>query len=259
MSFSIYRVRTIILRYYLSHKRNLSSLVEFFYFPIIDILMIGYIGVWGSQNQHPSMVIALLASFMLWQVVFRSNIEISGNLVVEMRDKNLINLFATPLNLSEWICSLLILGVCNVFVLIPYASALIKLAFGYSMASLGFILLPFIALLTMSGWILGLIGAGIIMYYGPHMMMIMYAVCYLPAPFCGAYYPTHLLPYWMQVIGKCLPMTYALEGMRLAITTGTIPYPDICVSFMLNILYFALALFFFKHMFNKSKKFGFAH
>ena len=36
----------------------------------------------------------------------------------------------------------------------------------------------------------------------------------------GAFFPIALMPEWMQLVAKCLPITYALESMRLALFQG---------------------------------------
>ena len=61
----------------------------------------------------------MLTGVVFWQVVWRANYEISVNLLEEFWNQNLVNLFATPLNVWEWSVSLVVLGLLkNVLTLI---------------------------------------------------------------------------------------------------------------------------------------------
>jgi ABC-2 type transport system permease protein len=46
------------------------------------------------------------------------------------------------------------------------------------------------------------------------------AVSAASAMLSGVVYPIELLPHWLQFLAKFLPMTYALDGMRLALSKG---------------------------------------
>jgi ABC-2 type transport system permease protein len=39
---------------------------------------------------------------------------------------------------------------------------------------------------------------------------------YSAALFGGVYLPLRLMPHWLQIIGWCLPITHALNGLRAA-------------------------------------------
>lgn len=256
MELNFTRIRTVVLRYFYAHRRTPSSFFDFLYWPLIDIFLFGFIGVWFSTQQSPHAVASLMIGLVLWQVSFRTNLEISRNLIQELWEENLINFFATPITISEWLIGLMLCGFLAVLITIPYGTLLVYAIFGQNIFSIGFVMIPLIILLIMSGWVLGLFASAILIYYGQKIETMVWAMGWLPAPFCSVYYPLEVLPTWMQLIGKCLPMTYAFQAVRVALNTGTTSYSDIGISFALNIVYLIAAIMFFNHQFKKSKQYG---
>ena len=94
------------------------------------------------------------------------------------------------------------------------------------------------------------IGAELIEHDGAWMM------AYLFAPFCAVYYPLSSLPIWSQWIAYCLPMTYIFEGMRSILFNHTFSWHMFVISMVLNIVFLAASLVFFKYMFEKSREKG---
>jgi ABC-2 type transport system permease protein len=257
MVFSLDRAWTVFMRYFYSNRRTASVFVDYLYWPVIDILLFGYIGLsLSDQVLNNNLVINLLTGMVLWQVTFRTNLEVSKNLLLELWDENLINFFATPLRLSEWLVGLMMIGPVTVLFTVPYGALIVKLMVNENIFTMGWSMLLIIASLVMSGWFLGIFTSSFLIYYGQKMDTLVWAVGWLPAPFCSIYYPLETLPHWMQLASKLLPMTYAFEAMRTVINTHTIPYDLLLISFALNVLYLILALAFFMCMFRKSKNEG---
>jgi ABC-2 type transport system permease protein len=257
MEFKWYRVSSVILRYFYANRRTVSTFFDYFYWPLIDILLFGYIGT--SLSSHTSgnnLVLSLLSGMVLWQVAYRTNLEISKNMMQELWDENLINFFATPLQPFEWILSLMIMGPLTVLLTVPYGALIVYISMGQNIFTIGWFMLVLIGLLIMAGWILGIITSSFLIRYGQKIDTLIWAIGWLPAPFCSVYYPVETLPGWMQTISKLMPMTYAFEAMRIYIKTNAISYYHVGMSLGMNIVYLIAALIFFFHMFNKSKERG---
>jgi ABC-2 type transport system permease protein len=256
MEFKFSRAWNVSLRYFYSNSKTLISIFDFLYWPIIDILLFGFIGVWLSKDQSVNIVASLVTALVLWQIYYRTNMEVARNFAQELWDDNLINMFASPLTLTELIIGLMLTGFVSLAITIPYGAFLVKIVFNYSIFKLGslFFLLAF--MVAISGWSLGLISAGLLLYKGQRIDTMVWAIAWIPAPFCSVYYPIEILPYWMQIVGKCFPMTYAFNAMRTMLSTQTISYSDIFMCAILSILLFAASLLFFFFMFKKSKANG---
>lgn len=258
MNMKFYRVKAIIIKNIFNEFSNIIRLADSLYWPIIDIAVWGLSSVWlqKSQANVPNVVLVMMTGLVLWQVMSRANNEISLTLLEEVWSKSLVNLFSTPLLLSEWLCGVLITGLIKTGFVLIFGAGVVWAFYALNIFSAGWYLLPFVFSLIMFGWIIGLLGASIIIYWGQKMQSIPWMMLFLFAPFSAVFYPIEVLPAWMKVIAKMLPGSYIFEGMRKVIFTGTMPLNDLLISFALNIIYLALTLLLFKFMFEKSRARG---
>jgi ABC-2 type transport system permease protein len=120
----------------------------------------------------------------------------------------------------------------------------------------GWMLLPFLFSLMMSGWFMGFTSSALIIYYGRRLQNLAWMLGYALAPFCAVFYPVDALPAWARVVAAGLPMTYVFEGMRQILRGGPLPYAALWISLGLNVLYLALSIVFFGWMFEQSRAKG---
>ena len=85
---------------------------------------------------------------------------------MEFWNRNLVNLFSTPLKISEWICSLMLMGIFKILINLAFGAGVIYLVYQLNIFQLGWAFLPYVALLTMAGWFIGFLSAAIIVFYG---------------------------------------------------------------------------------------------
>ena len=256
MNFSFARVWTIVLHIFYGSRHDFNRLAEITYWPFIDILLFGFIGVSFASSQQSNLMLAFLGGLVLWQVAYRTNLEISRNILQELRDKNLINLLATPLSTAEWIMGLMLTGGIVIIFTCVFGAACVCMLYHTNIFAIGFPLGIFVALLAMSGWVLGLLSASVLMRWGQRVETVVWAIGWLPAPFCSVYYPTDVLPAWAQTISKCLPMTYVFEALRVYIKTGILSYSYILMAIVLLGIYLTAALCLFFAMLHHRKNKG---
>jgi ABC-2 type transport system permease protein len=75
----------------------------------------------------------------------------------------------------------------------------------------------------------------------------------------GLYYPVSVLPDWLQRFSYLLPVTYALEGMRMAVLKGysvSELLPNILALTLFSIIMLPLSILVFKYAVRKAKKDG---
>ncbi|RJQ47188.1 MAG: ABC transporter permease [Nitrospiraceae bacterium] len=75
----------------------------------------------------------------------------------------------------------------------------------------------------------------------------------------GLYYPVSVLPDWLQSFSYLLPVTYALEGMRLAVLKGysvSELLPNILALTLFSIIMLPLSIMIFRYAVKKAKKDG---
>ncbi len=253
---SFQRIWALVLRY-LYATRDPSRIAEFVFWPMIDIGYYGLIALWSGTLAHdPNIVRVFVVALVLWQVIYRSNYEVCVNLVDEFLDHNLANLVASPLKKREWVAAMMISGLVKIIFTLLFGAAIGYFFFQVNVFSMGFVLLPFVALCLISGWIIGFLGAAIVIYKGAKLQFLPWVVIMIAALFSSIFYPVSVLPTALRLFASALPMTYIFEGMRTLLTHGTIPPYYWIASVLLSLVYLGLAIKFFLFMFEKSRERG---
>jgi ABC-2 type transport system permease protein len=258
MRMSMGRIAAMTIRHLYLARRSLDHWAELIYWPVIDLLLWGLTTRW-IESEHgdvPLFALIVLTGVVFWKIVWRASHEISVNLLQEIWSQNLLNLFATPLSVWEWSASLVVLGLFKNVLTMIVGIATVWLLYRLNILVVGWMLLPFFFSLMASGWFVGFISAGLIIYYGRRLQGLAWILGFVLAPFSAVYYPVSVLPYWARPISACLPMTYVFEGMREIIRGGPPPINFLLISFALNLFYVALAILFFNMMFEKSRTRG---
>lgn len=258
MGLSLGRIAAMTLRHLYLAPRTLENWAESIYWPVVDLLLWGLTTRWieSSHAAVPRLALIVLTGVVFWQVIWRANYEISVNLLEEFWNQNMANLFATPLNVWEWSVSLVALGLLkNVLTLIVGVGG-VWLLYRLNIFEVGWLLLPFLFSLMMSGWFMGFTASALIIYYGRRLQGLAWMLGIAMAPFSAVFYPVSVLPGWAQAIASALPMTYVFEGMRQVLRGGPLPLAALGLSLGLNVLYLGLSIRFFGAMFERSRAKG---
>lgn len=248
-----HRIWGVILRYNYLFKHSLDRQVDAFYWPTVDLILWGVTSAYiAAQGGSANLLLLMVVSgIVLWTILYRGQYEFTVNILEEVWNKNLINMFVSPLKLSEWIAAFSLLGLGKAILSSGFAAVMAFLLYETKIFIHGFSLLPFLLMLLMTGWCVGLVVGGLILRYGTRVQIFAWGMVSIIAPFSAVYYPLSALPGWAQKIAAVVPSSYVFEGSRQVIAEGILDWNKVFISLFLNILYFALALTFFKSSFKK--------
>lgn len=255
MNFS--RIKGVFFRYFYTALKGPHQLSDLFYWPLIDILLWGLTSVW-IQTQHTAhnLPLILMTGLIFWQIAWRGSVDISTSVLQELWHRNLVNLFSTPLKISEWAFGVIFLCLCKLVITVTFGALAVYILYSLNVFTIGWAFLPFAISLLIFGWTLGFIAASAIVYWGHQVEVFAWMVGFLFAPFSAVFYPVQILPEWAQWVAWSLPTTYIFEGMRSILSTGAFPPHYFWVSLTLNGMYLVLSIALFKYMFNKSRAKG---
>lgn len=255
-----YRILALTHRYVVISFRDFNNFLSLIYWPILDIILWGFNSVWMQENQASGVPISLVlvTSIVLWQVVTRGSIDVAYSVLDEIWSHNLVNIFAAPVKVGEWIIAVILSTIIKILFTLSLSALIAWLIYGISIFTLGWWLVLFVILLTISGLTLGLITASGIIYWGRKIEVLTWIMNWIFAPLSAVFYPLHVLPFWVQNIAQFIPMAHLFEGMRLLLTQHFIPAHYLVMCCVLNLIYFSLALILFKYMFEKSRNRGLA-
>lgn len=251
------RVYAMIIRNAINSKHSFDRLSDMFYWPAMDLFIWGLTGLYFVKtSNNPNILFVVLSGLVFWIVLWRAQYEITINLLAEFWDRNLVNIFAAPLTIAEWIITFMLFGLIKTLISLIFSSVIAFILYKFNIFQYGFFIIPFVISLILTGWAGGFMVAGLIIRYGVNLQTLAWVGIYLVAPFSAIYYPVSILPLWAQTVSKFVPSSYIFEGIRELLFTGKLSYDKLLISFLLNIVYLTIAIWFFVYMFNKSKKLG---
>ena len=249
----IYRIYAIILRFNYLFRHSYDRITDAFYWPTIDLM------IWGLTSSFlltfapnaPQIILIVLSGQIFWLIVWRAQFEITVNLLEELWNKNLINIFVSPIKFSELILSFMFIGIMKVTISFPFALMLVYFLYKIKLFFFGWYFIPIIILLFMTGWLVGFFVAGIILRFGTKVQTLAWSFVWAIGPFAAIYYPVSTLPLWAQKISALIPVSYVFEGIREIINTGRLDPNLLYISFALNLIYLILSIIFFHSSFKK--------
>ncbi len=249
----LYRIWGLALRYLYLFRHSLDRLSDAFFWPTVDLILWGMTSRFLVQNSSldNTLLLALLGGIILWIFPWRGQYEISVNLLEDLWNRNLVNIFVSPVRFAEWVTTLLLLGVGKAIVSFAYAGTLAYFLYATNIFRFGWLILPWAIVLILFGWVFGLLIAGIVMRYGTKIQTLAWTAIYLIAPFACVYYSVETLPVWGQQIAKFVPASYVFEAMRHTVAGETVPLTGLIWPAILCLVYFALACLMIRNSFNK--------
>lgn len=237
--------------------RTFDKFANVIYWPFINIVIWGLTSA-GSSDASNSSIATLLLAISLWQIVLRVTIETAKGILEELLSRNLVNLFSTPLKITEWMAAIMLLGFINMLILFAACSIFTYMLYGINIAMLGLQTIPLVLSLLLTGWSIGFIMAALFIRWGMRVNDFLYVIVWGIAPFSAIYASVTLLPIWAQNIAYALPLVYVFEAMREGVATGVIPFQYIAISCILNIFYLTVIVLMFIYAFKISRSKGLA-
>lgn len=256
----ISRMYAYTLRHMYLYKRSLPRLMEVFYWPILDLVVWGFVSVYLSsikgQSALPGFVTFFIGALILWDMLFRSQQGISVSFLEDVWSRNLLNIFVSPMSGAEYITSLMLLSVIKLILTSTVMIVLAWFMYSFNIFKLGFPLLPFIANLIVLGWAIGIVTTAVILRFGQQAEVLAWGIALLFQPLSAVFYPVSVLPGPLRTIAWYIPSAHVFEGMREVIADGGFPFDHLLWAAGLNVVYLAVSLVFFWWNFKMVKKKG---
>lgn len=253
-----HRIQALLIRNLYLYQRSLPRIMDIFYWPVMELLLWGFLSLYldklnlGTFN----VVTILLGALIFWDLLSQAQRTVSVAFLEDIWERNLLNIFVTPLKVSEFLISTMFLGLVRIIMVGVVMGLLAFLFYKFNILQFGFYLIPFLVNLLLFGWALGLFTVGIILRYGTSAQVLAFGFIFLIQPFSAVFYPVSALPGAMQVLAYILPSTYVFEGMRAIIMTGAFPTTQLGLAFVTNVVYIILSVAVFYIMFGKAKERG---
>jgi len=252
------RVAAIVLRQLYLTRGSLSRVFPLFVWVAIDIVLWGFITKYLNSVSGSGLdfVPSLLGAVLLWDFLSRVMHGVTMAFLEDVWSRNFLNLFATPLSVSEYVGGLVLSSIATSAVGLVVMLVVASAAFGLSLFTYGVLLVPFLLVLLLFGIALGILGSAIVLRLGPAAEWFVWPIPAVVSPFAGVFYPVATLPSWMQGIAYLMPPSYVFEGMRAIVSGGAFSGTQLLWGVLLALGYVGLACWCFARVYRHAVRTG---
>ena len=252
------RIFTVFLRQFLLIKRSFHRISGIFYWSTLDIVLWGlvtsYLYTLNATNFNFATVV--LGTLILWNFFVRIQQGITVSFLEDVWTRNFMNLFSSPLSISEYVWGLVLTSVVTSLVSISFMVVLAWLLFTYNIFQFGFMLIPFVAVLFLFGWAVGIFATSVIIRFGPSSEILAWSIPVLLTPLSGVFYPIAILPKYVYVLASVLPSAHVFEGMRSVVLNGSFDSARLFTAFALALISFILSFWFLLRSYRRALRNG---
>ena len=224
----------------------------------IDIILWGFISRYLNSVSAAGInfTASLLGAVLFWDFFTRVMQGVTMAFFEDVWSRNFINIFATPLLISEYLTGLVLTGVTTSLLGLIVMLLLATWLFGLPFFSLGLLLLPFLLVLFMFGIGLGVLASAMVLRLGPASEWLVWPIPALLSPFVGVFYPLSTLPAWMRAVGHALPPSYVFENMRSVVAGHGYSGSGLAIGSALALLDILLAAWVFTRIYRYAVRSG---
>jgi ABC-2 type transport system permease protein len=216
------RVYAIALRYFYLLRGSVARFLPLFAWVAIDMVLWGFMSRYLNtvSGSGVDFVHTLLGAVLLWDFFTRVMQGVTMVFFEDVWSRNFLNVFATPLSISEYVGGLVLSSIVTSAVGLGVMLVLASAVFGLSFAAFGVMFVPFLLVLFLFGIAIGIFGCAVVLRLGPASEWFVWPIPALISPFAGVFYPLATLPEWMRTVSWLLPPAYVFEGMRALVAGG---------------------------------------
>jgi ABC-2 type transport system permease protein len=252
------RVGAIVLRQYYLMRGSPTRLVPLFAWVAIDIVLWGFLARYLSSvaPQGPNFTFTLLGAVLLWDFFTRIMHGVTTAFLEDVWSRNFLNLFATPLAVSEYVSGLVLTSIATSLIGLVVMLLLATVVFGFSFLAYGALFVPFVCVLFLFGIALGIVASALVLRLGPASEWLIWPIPALLSPFAAVFYPLSVLPSWMRCVAHALPPSYVFEGMRAIIAGQPFDRSLLVWGVLLAIAQIAIAYWIFVRVYRSTVRSG---
>lgn len=237
------RIYAVALRYSILLQGSPQRLMQIVIWGGLDVLLFGFLTRYLGSVSSTEFALgpALIGGIILLDVLMRVQQGTTTPALEDIWSNNLLNYFASPLRISEYVCGLIASSAVTTTLATTTMVLLAHFVFGFSLFAIGLPLAGFLVILFLFGIALGILGITIVLRFGPSAEWYVWPMTAALSPLVGVLYPVSVLPTWLQSISYLLPPTYVFEGMRSILMQGTYSPMRLLIGFVLSLGFLGLS------------------
>jgi ABC-2 type transport system permease protein len=255
---SLRRTLAIVLRQIYLIRGSFPRVFPLFAWAAVDMILWGFLTKYLNNvtSSGFNFVPVLLGAVLLWDFFIRIMQGVAMAFFEDVWSRNFLNIFATPLLISEYVAGLVLTSILTSMVGLTAMLLIAVAVFKLSFLVYGLTAIPFLLVLFMFGVALGVFGSALVLRFGPASEWFIWPIPALVSPFVGVLYPISTLPQWMQSVAWLLPPSYVFEQLRIIVSGGTASWAVLTWSACLAVVYIMAAYWFFVNIYRHALRTG---
>lgn len=207
------KIKAFIFKNWIMAKRNLFAIFEIIFWPLISFLSVGLLSDFARLSSS-------MKGFILIGVVAMSTIQVcqldtAYVLLYDMWSKTLKHGFIAPVRVRHLFIGSMIVGMIRGGMVFFILAILSRVIFNFDLIVSDIMAtILFLFGLFLNAAIIGQLVSILVLVVGYKAEVAAWSLVSLMFLICGIYYPVSILPEWIQIIAKALPLTYFLEYYR---------------------------------------------
>ncbi|HEX4841013.1 MAG TPA: ABC transporter permease, partial [bacterium] len=174
------RIWALNLRQLFLMRRSFARITDLFYWPLLDLFFYGFLSLYlGTEGRVPLLAAVLLGALILWDLFFRVQQAISVSFLTELWTRNLINIFVTPVSLSEFVVAMMLWGLIKISITATLMAAVAFVLYHFNIFALGISLVPLVTSLIVFAWAVGTAITAVILRYGQSAETLAWSLAFL--------------------------------------------------------------------------------
>jgi ABC-2 type transport system permease protein len=240
-------IAAIVLRQFYLLRSSPTRVLPMIAWVGVDIILWGFISRYLNSVTASGInfIASLLGAVLFWDFFTRVMQGVTMAFFEDVWSRNFINVFASPLLISEYLSGLVLTGIATSLVGLVVMLVLATWLFALPFFSMGLLLLPFLLVLFLFGIGLGVLASAMVLRLGPASEWLVWPIPALLSPFAGVFYPLSTLPPWMRAVGHALPPSYVFENMRSLVSGNGYSGSGLAIGIALALLDILLACWLF--------------
>lgn len=252
-----HRIKGVIIQELFITKHSLEVIIDLFYFSVITVVVFGFVSIFLAGETNKQAAYYLLLGMILWEIIRVTQYSVSVGSLWNIWSRNLSNMFVTPLSLKEYMIAEMIAGAIKTLLIMGIVSLVAIFVFDFNLFQIGIAnFFLFFFNLTLFAWAIGIAILALIFRYGTRIQALAWGLVFIFQPLTAAFFPLSVLPDFLQKVAQFIPATHVFEAARRSLSNPQVDWTLFTISFVENIVYLALAIWFFAVMFRISKDTG---
>ncbi|MDX1974536.1 MAG: ABC transporter permease [Rickettsiales bacterium] len=244
------RIGAVLLRQFYLLRGSFTRVVPIFFWVAIDVVLWGFITKYlASVGDGFTLSSVMLGAVVFWGFLVRVIHGVSMAFFEDVWSRNFLNMFASPITTGEYVSGLVISSIITSAMGLAFMLGVATGFFGLSFWQYGWVLYPALLTLFLFGIALGIVGAAIVLRYGPAAEWFVWPIPAVISPFACVFYPLAMLPEWMQWVAHGVPASYIFEALRAQWLQQATPDGSMIWAIGLALIYIGLASWIFTRVY----------